>query len=162
MTETSVTPLPRAPLHAIEIWSNPAAVATRFAAAGVALPPMGRSVQAEGTLLMRFEPAVWLAEGDIAPFAELLGEDGSATPIGGGIVRVRLAGPGWRTLLMEGGVFDAESPEFAPGCTAATIIEHVNVRLHVENADACTAYVPSSYAQALIDFWHEALPLLRG
>jgi sarcosine oxidase gamma subunit len=61
---------------------------------------------------------------------------------------------------MEGGVFDAEAASFGPGATAATIIDHVNVRLHVENNAACIAYVSASYAAALLHFWEEALPLL--
>jgi heterotetrameric sarcosine oxidase gamma subunit len=85
-----------------------------------------------------------------------LGDDGALTAIGGGVVRVRLSGAGWRALLMEGGVFDAEDPSFAPGCSAATIIDHVNVRLHVVADDACIAYVPASYSADLLHFWNVA------
>lgn len=70
------------------------------------------------------------------------------TAIGGGIVRVALSGPGWRRLLMEGGVFDAESQPFGPGCGATSIIDHANVRLH--------CYVPTSYAHDLVTFWQLA------
>jgi len=118
---------------------------------------MGKSAGSAGSTLMRFEPAVWLVEGDVAGLAKVLGVDGALTPIGGGIVRVRLSGPGWRRLLMEGGVFDAECPAFAPQCCAATVIDHVNVRLHVEAEDACLAYVPASYANDLIEFWERAV-----
>ena len=72
------------------------------------------------------------------------------------MVRVRLSGKGWRALLMEGGVFDAENPAFTIGCSAATIIDHVAVRLHVVGEDACDAYVPLSFSKALIHFWDEA------
>jgi heterotetrameric sarcosine oxidase gamma subunit len=85
-----------------------------------------------------------------------LGENGSLTHIGGGIVRVRLSGEGWRTLLMEGGMFDAESPTFAPGSSAATIIDHVSVRLHVVSDDACDVYVPASFSAGLVRFWELA------
>ena len=154
MTEVTITPLDPAPLHAVELWSNPAAVSARFATAtGVDLPMMGRSTHAGAMLLIRFEPTVWLVEGDIAGLADMIGDDGALTAIGGGIVRVRLAGPGWRSLLMEGGVFDAETPDFAPGCSAATIIDHVNVRLHVESEQACIAYVPASYSAGMVHFW---------
>ena len=61
---------------------------------------------------------------------------------------------------MEGGVFDAESAAFAPGCSAATIIEHVNVRLHVVSENACNAYVPLSFSKALVHFWNEAATTL--
>ena len=154
MTDVTITALPAAPLHAFEIWSNPALVARRFeAATGFALPPLGRSSGNDALRLIRFEPTVWLAEGDTSALDAILGDDGALTAIGGGIVRVRLSGPGWRSLLMEGGVFDAETANFAPGCSAATIIDHVNLRLHVETADACIAYVPLSYAADMIHFW---------
>ena len=157
MTDVTITALPAAPLHALEIWSNPAEVAARFeTATGVALPPLGRSSGSDALRLIRYEPTVWLVEGDTAGFADVLGGDGALTAIGGGVVRVRLSGPGWRSLLMEGGVFDAESPHFAPGCSAATLVDHVNLRLHVTSDDACIAYVPLSYAADMIHFWETA------
>ena len=157
MIDVTITPLPAASLHALEIWSNPAEVARRFeAATGFALPSSGRASGSDALRLIRFEPTVWLVEGDASALPAILGEDGSLTAIGGGLVRVRLSGPGWRSLLMEGGVFDAETPSLAPGCSAATIIDQVNVRLHVESADACIAYVPLSYAADMIHFWNTA------
>jgi heterotetrameric sarcosine oxidase gamma subunit len=158
--EPTIAILPPASLHAMEIWSNPRDVASRFELAGVALPTMGHSVTVQPITLIRFEPTVWLIEGDSSPLVPILASDGALTAIGGGIVRVRIAGPGWRTLLMEGGFFDAESPAFAPGCSAATIIDHVAVRLWVESEDACIAFVPSSYAASLVHFWEQALPLI--
>ncbi len=154
MTDIAITQLPAAPLNVLEIWSNPLAVLDRFEKAfGPSLPPLGSSLQLPGRLLIRYEPAVWLVEGETIGLAEILGSDGSLTAIGGGLVRVRLSGAGWRSLLMEGGVFDAESKAFAPGCSAATVIDHVNVRLLVESDDACLAYVPLSYARGMIHFW---------
>ncbi len=161
MTDVTIAALPAAPLHALEIWSNPSEVAKRFeAATGFGLPPAGRSDGSDALRLIRFEPTVWLVEGDTANLSEILGEDGALTAIGGGIVRVRLSGPGWRSLLMEGGVFDAETPDFAPGCSAATIIDHVNVRLHVMSEDACIAYVPLSYAADMSHFWETSAKTL--
>ena len=161
MTDVTITALPAAPLHAFEIWSNPALVARRFeAATSFALPPLGRSSGNDALRLIRFEPTVWLAEGDTSALDAILGDDGALTAIGGGIVRVRLSGPGWRSLLMEGGVFDAESPDFAPGCSAATVIDHVNLRLHIETGDTCIAYVPLSYAVAMIHFWEASAKTL--
>ena len=154
MTDVTITTLPATPLHALEIWSNPAKVAKRFkAATGFELPPSGRSRGNDALRLIRFEPTVWLVEGDTSALEAILGEDGALTAIGGGIVRVRLSGLGWRSLLMEGGVFDAEAPDFAPGCSAATLVDQVNLRLHVESADTCIAYVPLSYAAEMIHFW---------
>lgn len=161
MTEPRITILPPASLHALEIWSDPHGVAARCEVAlGIPLPPMGRSATRDGLILVRVEPTVWLVEGEVAPLRAILGEDGTVTAIGGGIVRVRIAGSGWRALLMQGGVFDAESAAFAAGCSAATIIDHVAVRLLVESDDACLAYVPSSYMPGLIHFWEQQLPLL--
>ena len=154
-------PLPAAPLHALEIWSNASAVATRFeAATGFALPRLGTSGGSDALRLIRVEPTVWLVEGDAGGLTRPLGDDGALTAIGGGIVRVRLAGAGWRTLLMDGGMFDAESPAFAPGCSAATIIDHVAVRLHVVSAGACDAYVPASFSAGLVHFWRQAAATL--
>ena len=154
MTDVTITVLPAAPLHALEIWSNPTSVATRFKkAAGFALPAMGRSDGSDALRLIRYEPTVWLVEGDVSALPSILADDGALTPIGGSIVRVQLSGKGWRTLLMEGGVCDAESPNFASGCSASTIIDHVNIRLHVVDDHICHAYVPLSYSEAMIHFW---------
>jgi heterotetrameric sarcosine oxidase gamma subunit len=168
MTDVTISPLPAAPLHALEIWSNAPAVAKRFkAATGFALPPTGRSGGTDALRLIRYEPTVWLVEGDASALPdilgpEILGDDGAITAIGGGIVRVRLSGNGWRTLLMEGGVFDAENPAFAPGCSAATIIDHVAVRLHVVSDDVCDACVPASFSAGLVHFWEQAAGSLLG
>jgi heterotetrameric sarcosine oxidase gamma subunit len=157
VTDVTITILPSAPLHAFEIWSNPAAVAKRFqTTTGFALPGMGRSAGSDTLRLIRFEPTVWLVEGDAPSLPAILGDDGALTAIGGGIVRVRLSGMGWRTLLMEGGVFDAESRSFAVGCSAATIIDHVAVRLYVVSDNACDAYVPLSFSAGLVHFWETA------
>ncbi len=154
MTDLAITQLPAAPLHVLEIWSDPPGAAKRFAKAhGASLPAQGSSLQLPSMQLIRYEPTVWLVEGETGGLAEILGSDGSLTAIGGGLVRVRLSGAGWRSLLMEGGVFDAESKDFAAGCSAATVIDHVNVRLLVEGDDACLAYVPLSYSRDMIHFW---------
>lgn len=156
MTEVTISPLPAAPLHALEIWSAPDQVAARFqVATGFALPPMGQSAGKDGLRLIRFEPTVWLVEGDCSALPAILADDGVLTAIGGGVLRVRLSGPRWRELLMEGGVFNAEDPAFAPGCSAATIIDHVAVRLHVVDENSCDAYVPASFGASLIHFWEQ-------
>ena len=162
MTDVSIKSLPAAPLHVLEIWSNAKAVAARFEAAiGFALPATGRSGGNDTVRLIRFEQTVWLVEGDVAPLPAILGEDGALTAIGGGTVRVRLSGKDWRSLLMESGVFNAEDPAFAAGCSAATLIDHVNVRLHVVDETTCDAFVPLSYSADLIHFWEEVAPTLE-
>ena len=161
MTEATIARLPPAALHALEVWSNPAKVAARIAkVTGLALPALGCSTGDNALRLIRYEPSVWLVEGDVSALPAALGQDGALTAIGGGIVRVELSGPSWRRLLMEGGVFDAESPHFAPGCSAATVIDHVAVRLLVTDEDGCLAYVPASYAADLICFWECAAAAL--
>ena len=88
MTDVTITVLPAAPLHALEIWSNPAAVATRFKkAAGFALPAMGRSDGNDALRLIRYEPTVWLVEGDVSTLSGILADDGALTAIGGSIGR---------------------------------------------------------------------------
>ena len=157
MTDVTVTTLPAAPLHAFEIWSDAPVVAARFEAAiGFALPRLATSGGTDKLRLIRYEPTVWLVEGDASALPEILGDDGALTAIGGGIVRILLSGTQWRALLMDGGMFDAESPGFAPGCSAATIIDHIAVRLHVLSDQTCLAYVPASYCAGLIHFWEQA------
>lgn len=157
MIEMAISRLDPAPLHAMEIWSNPAAVAKRWRSAVKAeLPGMGKSASTTGLVVMRFEPTVWLVEGNVFDIVDVLEKDGSLTAIGGGIVRFVLGGQGWRRLLMEGGVFDAESASFGLGDCAATVIDHVGVRLHVRDADECVAYVPASFAADIEDFWRTA------
>jgi heterotetrameric sarcosine oxidase gamma subunit len=163
VTELTISTLPAAPLHVFEIWSNAASVAKRFkATCGFVLPATGRSGGNDALRLIRFEPTVWLVEGDASALSAILSDDGAVTAIGGGIVRIRLSGKGWRTLLMEGGVFDAESPTFAAGCSAATIIDHINVRLHMVDETTCDAYVPLSFSQGLLHFWEQAARSLVG
>ena len=157
MTDVTITALPSAPLHALEIWGDATAMAKRFqAATGFALPVMGQSAGSDALRLIRYEPTVWLVEGDASALSNILADDGALTAIGGGVVRIRLSGQGWRTLLMEGGVFDAENPNFTTGCSAATLIDHVAVRLYVVNEMTCDAFVPLSYSKALVHFWEQA------
>ena len=151
MTELAIELLAPAPLAMLELWGDPAVAAKRLAKAlGHALPAAGR---AEGRVL-RLGPATWLIEGDSADLEAPLGDGGALTAVGGGYARVRISGNGWRALLMEGGLFDAESAAFAPGCVATTLIEHVTVTLKVESADSCLALVPASHAADLVHFWH--------
>lgn len=161
MTKVTITLPAAGSLHALEIWSNTMAVTERFMAEmGFGLPRLGTSGGTDALRLIRVEPCVWLVEGDPTALTTILGGDGTITAIGGGIVRIRLSGSGWRSLLMEGGMFDAESSAFAPGCIAATLIDHVAVRLHVISADACDVYVPASFSAGLLHFWRQALETL--
>ena len=159
MIEPTVTLLPQAPLAVLELWGDPKPAAKRLAKAlGHPLPVAGRW---EGAVL-RLSPTTWLIEDDTAAVAKALGEDGALTEVGGGYARVRIAGAGWRALLMDSALFDAENPAFTDGCTATTLIEHVTVTLKVESADACLALVPASHARDLIDLWSRAKVLAQA
>ena len=150
VTDVTIEQLVREPLHVLELWGEPRPAAARIAAMlGHDLPRAGR---ADGPVL-RIGPTTWQVEGDVTTLAAVLGDDGALTPVSGGLVKVRLSGPGWRSLLMEGGLFDAESAEFGPGCAATTLIDHVTVTLRVENEGACLAYIPASHAADLLHFW---------
>ncbi|WP_309753737.1 hypothetical protein [Novosphingobium sp.] len=150
MTELRIEPLERALLHVLELWGDPKRAAKQIAKAlGHDLPGAGR---AAGDV-MRLSPTTWLVAGDVAAIKAALGDGGALTPVGGGYVRARLSGSKWRSLLMEGGLFNAEAPEFAADCVATTLIEHVTVTLRVESAAACLAYFPASHAADLLHFW---------
>ncbi len=110
--------------------------------------------------LMRVEPRRWWlfdAAGRIAEFARSIGDNGALTPIGGGLVRATLAGPGWRALLTVAGLFDAEDPAFGSGAVASTVIHHVAVRIAVASEGGCDVYFAASYAPTLIDLWSTAI-----
>lgn len=108
---------------------------------------------------LRVEPRRWwlIDAGDTGALAAALVEDGTLTPICGGLVRATLTGPGWRALLMVAGVFDAENPDFGPGDCAATVIHHVPVWIAPLAADCAEVYFVASYAEGLIDLWTKAI-----
>lgn len=150
MTDVTIEPLGRAPLHLLELWGDPGPAARRIAQTlGHELPAAGRAAGA----VLRLSPATWLIAGDTARINAALGDGGALTPVGGAYKQVRLAGANWRSLLMEGGLFDAESPAFAVDSVATTLIEHVVVTLRVESDQSCLAYVPASHAADLLHFW---------
>jgi len=140
-------------LAQIEVWGDMAAVERRL---GAALPKAGRSTTLNGSRVMWWEPKVWLVRGPYADLADILADDGAAIDVTGAFSRLRITGGDWRELLMIGGVFDAESPAFAPDCIAGTVIHHLPVRLDVINAHTVEAYTPPSYAVELAHHWHTA------
>ncbi len=145
--------LPSEPLIQIEIWGDLAAVERRM---GASLPKVGRSMTLNASRVMWWEPKVWLVRGAATDFAEVLAEDGAAIDVAGAFSRLRIAGESWRELLMIGGVFDAESPNFGPDCIAGTVIHHLPVRLDVIDPETVDAYTPPSYAAELAHHWHAA------
>jgi len=142
--------LPSEPLTHIEVWGDVAAVERRL---GAPLPKAGQSVTLGASRVMWWEPKVWLVRGASTDWAEILTEDGAAIDVTGAFSRLRITGPEWRELLMIGGVFDAESPAFAPDCIAGTVIHHLPVRLDVIDAQTVDAYTPPSYAAELAHHW---------
>ncbi|MBC7495742.1 MAG: sarcosine oxidase subunit gamma [Sphingomonadaceae bacterium] len=109
---------------------------------------------------VRVEPRRWwlIDAGDAADaIAELVHDDGTVTPIGGGLLRATLTGNGWRALLMVGGVFDAEDPGFGPGDCAATVIHHVPVWIVPLDHDVCAVFFAVSYAGGLVELWTAAI-----
>ncbi|WP_176399776.1 hypothetical protein [Novosphingobium sp. B 225] len=146
MTDVVVERLGFAPLQLLDLWGDPGGVQQVL---GHALPPVGR---AEGGVL-RTGPTSWLIEGEVSALKAAISGDGAIAAVGGGLLRVRLSGPNWRSLLMEGGLFDFESPAFTTDCVVITVIDHVSVTLRVEGPDSCLAYVPASHAADLLHFW---------
>lgn len=155
-------------LFLVETWGDGAAVERRLAAAGIAAPAPCRSASAGDLRLMWWEPNTWLIRAPKplrdetgARLTEALAGEGAVTDVSGAFVRVRVEGALWRSLLMIGGVFDAESPSFGPGSVAGTVIHHLPVRLDVIGDGAVDAYVPPSYAADLLHHWGAAAARLR-
>ena len=98
----------------------------------------------------------WLFDPNPAILAKRLASHGAAAPIGGGLIRVTITGPGWRALLMLGGLFDAEDLNFTTGAVASTILHHVPVRLAVTSEYSCEVYFAASFARTLIALWTAA------
>ncbi len=108
---------------------------------------------------LQVEPCRWwlLGAGDrLDALNARIGDHGALAPIGGGLVRATITGPGWRSLLMIAGLFDAEHTDFTTDSTVSTLIHHIAVRIAVTAPDACDVYFNASYAPALIDHWARA------
>jgi heterotetrameric sarcosine oxidase gamma subunit len=123
---------------------------------GLELPTAGKSITLTSARILWWEPKVWLVRGSDLDLADALADDGAAIDISGAFTRLRITGGAWRDLLMIGGVFDAESPAFAPGCIAGTVIHHLPVRLDVVDPQTVDAYTPPSYAAELAHHWETA------
>ena len=148
----TVKSLPAAALIAVDAWGDTPAALARIGAA-----------LTDGWRTIRVEPTVWWFSGPLpdtgsalARIVEALGEDGAATDLSGGFEQLEVSGPGWRTALMFGGVFDAEDPAFGVGATAGTLLHNTAVRYDVTRADAVEIYVAPSYAEDLLHHLSEA------
>lgn len=152
---------PQDALIRLELWSGAAPTAKRFESVyGARLPGPGQALWAQSLRVVWREPGAWMVRAPLeasrslaSRLADVVGSDGAVTDISGAAVRCALAGPDWRILLTHGGVFDAEAPDFGPGCTAGTVIEHIAVRFDVIADDQVDAYVAPSFADDLYAYW---------
>ena len=111
---------------------------------------------ATGVRMLQVEPKRWWlidASAQSDALSDRIGDHGALTPIGGGLMRATLTGPGWRALLTISGCFDVEDPVFAPGKVAATILHHVPVWIAPTGTATCEVYLANSYAPTLVDLW---------
>jgi len=157
---------PREALFQLEIWGAMTAVEDRLQAA---LPLPCRSRTAGNARILWWEPGTWLVRAPIAEHVASLerltlvaGGDGAVTDVSSAFTRLHVEGPLWRDLLMIGGVFDAEAPDFGPGCVAGTVIHHLPIRLDVLSDAVVEAYVPPSYAEDLLGHWTRASARIDG
>lgn len=159
ISPTVVSTLELAALIVVDIWRDaPKSVDRLGDALSGAMPTIGRAIDlADDWRALRIEPTVWWLAGPLAAsndmFARVvgaLGDDGGATDLTGGFARIRIAGPDWRTILMFGGVFDAEDPAFGGGSTVGTMLHHMAVRYDVVAADTVDVFVAPSYASDLL------------
>jgi len=110
-----------------------------------------------GTRAIRVEPRRWWLFDPTTDATTPFATRGALAPIGGGLMRADLTGPGWRALLSVSGLFDVDHPDFGPGSVAATVIHHVPVWIVVIADDACEVYCAASYAPALTDLWRDTI-----
>jgi sarcosine oxidase gamma subunit len=149
VTEFSVTPA--GGLVALDLWHG-ADHAQAAAALGIALPGPGQALDAGPGTVLRVGPRRWWLDG-CALSAEVPAALGVATALGGGWNRVRLTGDGWRDLVMQSGLIDAEHGAFGPGTVAVTPLAHVRCVVHVRAAAECDIFVPRSYTEHCLSLW---------
>ncbi len=150
-------------LVAVELWEPAAEVAVADAIDATPPLPGLSAALGEGWRAIRVEPLVWWLRGPLCGLARMMARleaplagTGVAVDLTGGFAQLRIAGPGWRDLLMIGGVFDAEDPAFGAGCTASTVLHHVAVRYDVVGPDEVSAYAPPSHLEGLLHHWRGA------
>eukprot|EP01037_Dinobryon_pediforme_P004490 gene4490-4536_t len=113
-------------------------------------------------MVLRVAPRRWWLDGAGFP-ATVPATTGVVTAVGGAWNRVRLSGSGWRDLLMQSGLIDAENPAFGPGTVAVTPLCHVRCAVHVRATTQCDVFVPRSYTEHCLSLWrglgwHEVAP----
>lgn len=136
MTDVAVTSAPAGDIVVLDLWGG--------------APP------ASDVRMLRVEPARWWLIDAGAALGEIeaaIAGRGALAPVGGGLVRFTLDGPGWREHLMLSAFFDAEDPAFGPGAVAGTVIHHVPVRIAPVGDTRCEVFAPASYASTLEHLW---------
>ncbi len=134
----------------IEAFALDPAFAEAFeGAVGAPLPAVGRVTDAPAGPVIWAEPRAVLASGDAAALSAALSGVAAVSDVSGAWRRIDLTGPGWRERLMIDGLFDAESPGFAPGCVAATLLRHAPVMLCPTGRDGVLICVAPSFAADL-------------
>ncbi len=120
----------------------------------IALPAPGRALSTAGGMILRVGPKRWWLDGAFvaADVTAVLAGRGVVTPNAGGWRRVRLTRD-WRDLIMQSGLFDAETPAFGPGSVAMTALCHAPCVLHVVAENTCEVFVPASYAGHVLAHW---------
>jgi heterotetrameric sarcosine oxidase gamma subunit len=144
----------------MELWGARTAVESRL---GRTLPGWGAVERDADAVWLWWEPNLWLARAAEAQETRLLERlssaldgAGAVTVLSGAFARFTLLGATWRSFLMIGAVFDAESSAFKPGQVAGTMLHHLPVWIEAAAPDRAEVYVPSSYADALWTHWSKA------
>jgi sarcosine oxidase gamma subunit len=112
-----------------------------------------------GLHAIKVEPRRWWIIGAGAALDDTektLSENGVLTPIGGGLMRAKLIGPGWRSRLMTSAVFNAEDLSFTSGDCVATIIHHTSVVIDVISANEAHVYFAASQLGDIEHLWEIA------
>lgn len=116
----------------------------------------GQQPDLRGVAALQVEPRRWWLidpGAQLAVIAQLLGDKGALTAIGGGLMRAVLKGSGWRAQLMISGLFDAEDPSFKPGDCAATLIHHTQVLIHAISEREAHVYLSASLLDDIKHLW---------
>ncbi len=164
-------PPPAPPVLAlVDVWGAREVVSPRLQETlGVPFPAPGRFLVGRLCRVSWWEPNRVLvrsapSDGEAVHdrLSRAVGSQGAVTDVTGDWVGLRLFGAGWRSLLMVGGVFDAEAAAFDEGSTAGTLLHHVPVRLEVVASDAAEVLTPPSYADELLHHLRREASRLRA
>ncbi len=159
MTEVTLTLITGRALLRLIDWSTGAAPAA-------GRPSVGEVRMVGEVRIAGIEPGQWLLscpQSSVASAVQLVaGADTAIVDVSGSMTGVRIEGAGWRSLLMIGGVFDAEDRAFATGRVARTVVHHAPLLIDVVGSDAAEAWIPASYAGEVLATWHKAVTRLAA